>query len=46
MDSMPPATTKCAEPALIMSAACITAFMPEPHSLLMVTAPVVSGKPA
>ena len=37
---MPPATTIFAEPALIISAACITAFMPEPHNLLMVTAPV------
>ena len=43
---MPPATTIFAEPALIISAACITAFMPEPHNLLMVTAPVESGKPA
>ena len=43
---MPPATMMEAEPALIASAACMTAFMPEPHSLLMVTAPVESGKPA
>ena len=35
-----------AEPALIASAACMTAFIPEPQSLLMVTAPVESGKPA
>ena len=31
---------------MIASAACITAFMPEPHNLLIVTAPVESGKPA
>ncbi|SSS06251.1 Uncharacterised protein [Acinetobacter baumannii] len=43
---MPPATTISALPALIMSAACITAFMPDPQSLLIVTAPVESGKPA
>ncbi len=46
MDSIPPATTMSAEPALIISAACITAFMPDPQSLLIVTAPVLSGMPA
>ena len=46
MDSIPPATTISALPALIISVACITAFMPEPHNLLIVTAPVESGKPA
>ena len=39
IDSMPPATTTFAEPALIRSWPSITAFMPEPHTLLMVVQP-------
>src|SRR5688500_9961831 len=45
IDSMPPATTTVAEPALIRSWANITAFMPEPHTLLMVVQPAASGIP-
>src|SRR5690348_8899370 len=36
IDSMPPATTTLAVPALIRSWPSITAFMPEPQTLLMV----------
>src|SRR4051794_15677151 len=43
MLSMPPDTTISAEPALMMSCASMVAFMPEPHTLLMVVAPVASG---
>ncbi len=43
MLSMPPETTSSAEPALMMSWASMVAFMPEPHTLLMVVAPVASG---
>ena len=46
IDSMPPATTMSAEPALIASWPSITAFMPEPQTLLMVVAPVATGMPA
>src|SRR5690606_25159745 len=46
MDSMPPATTTLAEPALMASWASITAFMPEPHTLLMVVQPAAGGMPA
>src|SRR5690606_8100489 len=45
-DSMPPATTTRAEPALMMSVANMIAFMPEPQTLLMVVAPAASGMPA
>src|SRR4051794_14584817 len=43
MLSMPPDSTIFAEPALMMSCASMVAFMPEPHTLLMVVAPVASG---
>src|SRR5690554_6485386 len=43
IDSMPPATTTFAEPAQIRSWPNITAFMPEPHTLLMVVQPAASG---
>ena len=46
MDSMPPLTTMSWLPALIMSWQNMVARMPEPHSLLMVVAPVLSGRPA
>src|SRR5690606_10912418 len=46
IDSMPPATTTLAEPALIRSWPNITAFMPEPHTLLMVVQPADGGSPA
>src|SRR5437870_7272328 len=46
IDSMPPARTTSAEPARIMSEANITACNPEPHTLLTVTAPTRSGRPA
>ena len=42
----PPATTTVAEPALIRSWANITAFIPDPHTLLMVVQPVRCGRPA
>src|SRR3546814_1195140 len=35
IDSMPPATTTLAEPALIRSWHNMIAFLPEPHTLLM-----------
>src|SRR4249919_719079 len=43
IDSMPPATTTVAEPALMRSWPSITAFMPEPQTLLMVVAPAAVG---
>src|ERR1700728_4035959 len=43
MLSMPPDTTISAEPAWMMSCASIVAFMPDPHTLLIVVAPVASG---
>ena len=46
MLSMPPATMIFALPASRRSCASMTAFMPEPHILLMVTAPVAAGSPA
>src|SRR5690606_32232952 len=46
IDSMPPATTTPADPALMMSWASMMAFMPEPHTLLMVVAPASSWMPA
>src|SRR5690606_38236967 len=46
IDSMPPATTTFAEPALIRSWPNITAFMPEPQTLLMVVQPADGGRPA
>ena len=39
IDSMPPATTTVAEPALIRSWPSMTAFMPEPQTLLIVVQP-------
>src|SRR5690348_16766867 len=46
IDSMPPATTTAAEPALIRSCPSMIAFMPEPHTLLMVVQPTAGGRPA
>jgi hypothetical protein len=46
MDSMPPATTISAEPALIWSWPIMMAFMPEPQTLLMVVQPTAVGSPA
>jgi len=46
MDSSPPASTSCAEPARIWSAASITAFSPEPHILLTVVHGTLTGTPA
>src|SRR5690606_23205155 len=46
IDSMPPATTIEAEPALIRSWPSMIAFMPEPQTLLMVVAPAEVGRPA
>src|SRR5690348_5086061 len=46
IDSMPPATTTAAEPALIRSWPSMIAFMPEPHTLLMVVQPTAGGRPA
>ncbi len=46
MDSMPPASTMSAEPARIRSLASITAFMPEPQTLLIVVQPVDVVRPA
>ena len=43
---MPPATIILALPAFKVSEAINTAFIAEPHSLLMVTAPTWSGTPA
>src|SRR5690606_25594508 len=43
IDSMPPATTTFAEPALIRSWPSITAFMPEPQTLLIVVHPADVG---
>src|SRR5690606_17995132 len=41
-----PATTTVADPALIRSWPNMIAFMPEPHTLLMVVAPAEVGSPA
>src|SRR5512144_2430856 len=46
IDSMPPATTTLAEPALIRSLASMIAFMPEPQTLLIVVQPADFGSPA
>ncbi len=46
MLSIPPATITSAEPALSMSWAKIAACMPEPQTLLMVTASAEVGRPA
>jgi hypothetical protein len=46
IDSMPPATTTSTEPALMASCASITAFMPEPQTLLMVVQAADVGTPA
>src|SRR5688572_7567722 len=46
MDSSPPATDSCTSPARIWSAAIITAFMPEPHILLIVVVGTPWGMPA
>src|SRR3989338_2441289 len=46
MLSMPPATITLLVPALSRSWASITAFMPEPQSLLTVVQPVALDRPA
>jgi hypothetical protein len=46
MLSMPPATMRSASPARIAEAPIITAFRPDPHTLLMVVALTDSGSPA
>ena len=46
MFSVPPATTAWASPHWIAWAASITAFMPEPQTLLTVVAPTEAGSPA
>ena len=46
MLSWPPATTISASPALIACAARCVAFSPEPQTLLMVIAGIMSGSPA
>ena len=46
IDSIPPATTTSCSPAAIALAPNTTAFSPEPHTLLMVTAPTAGGIPA
>src|SRR5690554_2554770 len=46
MFSMPPAIMMLLVPALIWSWAMMTACMPEPHILLMVVQPLLSGIPA
>ena len=46
MLSMPPATMMSASPARMAWLACITAFIPDPHTLLMVVALTVTGSPA
>ncbi|MDT4863523.1 hypothetical protein FQZ97_982350 [compost metagenome] len=46
MLSMPPAIITLLVPALSESWASITAFMPEPQSLLIVVQPVALGSPA
>src|SRR2546425_8984019 len=43
---MPPATITSAFPVARMSCASIAAFIPEPHILLTVVQPVLSGSPA
>jgi hypothetical protein len=46
MLSMPPATTIPALPRLIRSQAIITAFIPDPHTLLTVVQGTLNGMPA
>ena len=46
IDSMPPATTRCASPSAIDLVPKMSACMPEPHTLPTVTAGTVSGMPA
>ena len=46
IDSIPPATSNRASPALMACAASITACKPEPHTLLMVYAGTAAGTPA
>ncbi|SVK50567.1 Uncharacterised protein [Acinetobacter baumannii] len=46
MLSWPPAITASASPLRIACTARCTAFKPEPHTLLMVSAGVVNGSPA
>src|SRR5574337_364992 len=46
MDSMPPATITSLVPAARRSWASMVAFMPEPHTLLMVVQPADKGRPA
>ncbi len=46
IDSMPPATTTSESPAAIPWAASITAFSPEPQTLLIVRAATEGGRPA
>ncbi|MOA07372.1 hypothetical protein D3C78_1270620 [compost metagenome] len=46
MLSMPPASTTEELPAASWSCASMIAFMPEPHILLMVVAPIELGMPA
>jgi hypothetical protein len=46
IDSIPPATARSYSPQRMSFAAYMTAFMPEPHTLLIVTAPAVGGTPA
>ena len=43
---MPPATMTLASPARMEAAPSIAAFMPEPHTLLIVVALTPSGSPA
>ena len=45
MLSMPPAITTCALPARSRSVASMVAFIPDPHTLLIVVAPHESGSP-
>ena len=45
MLSMPPVTNRPPSPARIACAASMTDFNPEPHTLLTVVAPTLSGKP-
>ena len=46
MFSMPPATITWASPQRMAWSASITACSPEPHTLLIVSAATVGGKPA
>jgi hypothetical protein len=46
IDSMPPATTTSWSPRRIAWAASDTAFSPDPHTLSMVIAGTVTGRPA